>query len=474
MQIKIKPYEHQQKAFDFVLKTFEKSNGVAILADMGVGKSLITVAVAGHLVEENKIRKMLIVAPLSVCGVWDEEFLKFADFNYNLTILKGSTEKKAEILKSLNSGELQIAVVNYESVWRLEKQIKNWSPDFIVGDESHKIKSHKIAASKALHRLSQNANYKLILTGTMITNKALDCFSQYKFLNPEIFGNSFYSFRNRYFDMVGYGGYTPVLKKIMEPELKEKIHSIAFRATKAECLDLPEIQEIKRFIELEEPAMKTYKDLVRQSYAELINGEVTATNVLTKILRLSQLTGGFIGNDDGDAVQVSTAKLQALEDIIESVLESNKKLVVIAKFIPEIKAICKLLDKKKIHYSLISGEVKNRAEEIEKFQNNSEIKVFVGQIATAGLGITLTAASTMVFYSLDYSMSNFEQCKARIHRAGQKENCTYIYLLAKGTVDEKVMRALKGKSNLAKSLIDDYLQGENPFETRGGEILWKM
>jgi SNF2 family DNA or RNA helicase len=95
--------------------------------------------------------------------------------------------------------------------------------------------------------------------------------------------------------------------------------------------------------------------------------------------------------------------------------------------------------------------------------------VFVGQIATAGLGITLTAASTMVFYSLDYSMSNFEQTKARIHRVGQKNGCTYIYLIAKGTVDSKILTALRNKADLAKMLIDDYRKGANPFASEGGE-----
>lgn len=139
-----------------------------------------------------------------------------------------------------------------------------------------------------------------------------------------------------------------------------------------------------------------------------------------------------------------------------------------ARFIPEIEAIKKLLVDKGLHFSIITGEIKNRANEIAKFQNDTDVLVFVGQIATAGLGITLTAASTMVFYSLDYSMSNFEQAKARIHRTGQRENCTYIYLIASNTVDKKIMRALKNKVNLAKSLIDDYKNGLNPYENDGG------
>ena len=349
MPIKAKPFEHQKRAFEFVMHRFENDSGAALLVEMGCGKSLISVAVAGELFNERRIRNLLIVCPLSICGVWEEEFSKFADFEYNLKILKGSLVKKAEILSSLQGRALQIAVVNYESVWRIERQIKNWHPDMIICDESHKIKSHNIAASKSLHKLGENAYYKLILTGTAITNKAIDIFSQYKFLEPKIFGKSFYTFRNHYFDMVGYGNHTPVLKESMKDELRSKIHSIAFVAKKSECLDLPETTEIIRKVELEPYAMNTYKHLVRDSFAELKNSEVTVTNVLTKILRLSQLTGGFLGDDEGKKVhQISKAKLNALEDIIDDVTSSGKKLVIMARFIPEIEAIKKLLNKKNL------------------------------------------------------------------------------------------------------------------------------
>ena len=464
MPIKARPFEHQRRAFEFVMHKFKSDNGAALLVEMGCGKSLISVAVAGELFNERRIRNLLIVCPLSICGVWEEEFSKFANFDHNLKILKGSLEKKIETLYSLEGRALQIAVVNYESVWRIERQIKNWHPDMIICDESHKIKTHNISASKSLHRLGEKTRYKLILTGTAITNKAIDIFSQYKFLEPKIFGKSFYTFRNHYFDMVGYGNHTPVLKESMKDELKNKIHSIAFVAKKSECLDLPETTEIIRKIELEPSAMNTYKHLIRNSFAELQNSEVTVTNVLTKILRLSQLTGGFLGDDEGKKIhQISQAKLNAFEDIIDEVTASGKKLVVMARFIPEIDAIKKLLTNKGLRFSIITGEIKNRADEIAKFQNDADVLVFVGQIATAGLGITLTAASTMVFYSLDYSMSNFEQAKARIHRTGQKENCTYIYLIAKNTVDEKVLKALKKKYDLASSIIDEYKHGLNPF-----------
>lgn len=429
------------------------------------GKTLVSIAIIGALLAAGRIKRVLIVAPLSILGVWEDEFKRFADFPYQLIVLNGMIQKKIQQLRFLTGEGVHVVVVNYESAWRMEKELANWHPDIIIADEGHKIKTHNTAVSKAMHRLGLLAQYRLLLTGTVITNKAIDVFSQYKFLNPAIFGQSFYAFRNRYFDMVGYGNHTPVLKKSMERELTEKIHSIAYRATKAECLDLPETTDIIRKVELEPQAMLLYRNLVKDSYAELSEGEVTITNVLTKLLRLSQLTGGFLGSDDSSkAEQVSTAKLKVLEDIIDSALEENKKLVVIARFIPEINAICRMLDKKGVRYSLLTGSVKDRDEQVAQFQNYPDVPVFVGQIATAGLGITLTAASTMVFYSLDYSMSNFEQTKARIHRAGQRVPCTYIYLTAAGTVDEKVLKALKNKANLAKSLVDDYRAGQNPFQ----------
>lgn len=431
---------------------------------MGTGKTVTSIAVAGALYLCGLIRRVLVVAPLSILGVWEEEFAKFADFHYTLTVLTGSSAKKADTLRHMTGSPLQVAVVNYESAWRLEKDILAWQADLVIADEGHKIKTHNISASKAMHRIGAQAAYRLLLTGTIITNKAIDVFSQYRFLNPAIFGASFYVFRNRYFDMRGYGNHTPVLKRSMERELMKRLHCIAYRATKAECLDLPETTDIVRQVDLEASAAKLYRDLVKQSYAELGQGEVTVTNILTRLLRLSQLTGGFIGDDEGNAPQcVSTAKMAALEDIIDQAQQEGKKLVVIARFVPEIRAICKMLEKRGIGYACIMGEVKDRDAQVAAFQTDSSTQVFVGQIATAGLGITLTAASTMVFYSADYSMSNFEQAKARIHRVGQRENCTYIYLTARGTVDEKVLLALQNKADLARSLVDDYRRGRNPF-----------
>lgn len=407
---------------------------------------------------------MLIVAPLSILGVWEEEFEKFADFPYSLTILKGTAKKKSEQLKKLPEKGLQIVVVNYESAWRLEKELLAYGADLVIADEAHKLKENRSKQSQGMQHIGDKARYKLLLTGTVITNREIDVFSQYRFLNPAVFGTSFYAFRNQYFDMGGYGNHTPIFRKWMTDDFLRRLHSIAYRVTKAECLDLPDITEEVRSVELEAAAAKIYDSIESDSYAKMDESEVTTGNILTRLLRLSQITGGHLTDDDNIVNTVSHAKIDALSDIIDSAMAEDKKLVIMARFVPEMDDIQELLEKKKIGYAAVRGGVKDREKEIHRFQYDDKCRVFVGQIAAAGLGITLTAASTMVFYSLDYNMSNFEQAKARIHRAGQKENCHYIYLIAKGTVDRKVLYALRKKIDLAKMLVDDYRKGRNPFK----------
>ena len=433
-----------------------KSKSVALLAEMGTGKTLISIGIAGALFQKGEIQRLLIVAPLSIVSVWDEEFSKFADFDYQLAVLEGSTKKKFDILNHMEGTGLQVAVINYESAWRLEDVLHKWKPDMIICDESTRIKNPQAKQSKAMHRLGKTSKHNLILTGTPVTNNPLDFFSQYKFLDESIFGSSYYAFRARYAVMGGYGNHSVVGYKNL-PELTEKAHSIAYRITKKDALDLPEQVDVIRHLQLEPKAMEIYKGIESECYAELMQGEVKVTNVLTKLLRTSQVTGGFIRDDLSGVVQeVSTVKLDALKEIIDDCIDAGKKLVVFARFIPEIDAIESMLKKNKIQYALIKGDVKDRQAEVDKFQNDEQVKVFVGQIQTTGMGLTLTKADTAVFYSLDFNYSNYEQARARIHRIGQKNNCTYIHLICQRTIDEKVMSALQNKKSIADLVVDNW------------------
>ena len=469
MPVKVRPYAHQREAFDFACRLFglttprETSAGCALLMEMGTGKSLCGIAIMGILYRFGQIDRALIVCPLSIMGVWEEELARFADYPYAVTALRGTMQKKKDQLASLPVAPLNIVITNYESMWRMEDELRDFHVGLIIADEGHRLKDGTSRQSKAMHRLADRADYRLLLTGTAITNKELDIYSEYRFTAPQVFGKSFYAFRGRYFYMGGYGGYVPVFRKEMTDDFLEKLHSIAFRVRKDECLDLPPITEEVRSIDLEPKAMKLYRQIEEDSYAELRDSEVTVFNVLTQILRLSQITGGHLTDDDKSGHVVSTAKLDALEDIIDTMREEGKKLVVMARFTAELDDIENLLRKKNIGYAVVRGGVKDRAEEVRRFQQDDDCRVFVGQIQAAGMGLTLTAASTMVFYSLDYNMANFDQAKARIHRVSQKENCHYIYLCCRGTIDTKVLKALRGKIDLAKALVDDYRHGGNPF-----------
>ena len=433
-----------------------QSKGCAYLMDMGTGKTITTIAVAGTLYNTGNIKRLLVVAPKSIVQVWQQEFDKFADFPYSLAVLDGDSGKKTDTIRHMSTFGLSVIVVNYESCWRLEGEISCWKPDMIVCDESSKIKNPQAKCSKALHRLGKASRYNLILTGTPITNSPLDFFSQYKFIDESIFGSSFFKFRGKFAILGGYQNHQIVGYKHLA-ELVQLAHSVAYRIRIDEAVELPEFVEEIRPVKLEKTAQQIYDSIDKDSLAELMSGEVTARNVLTRLLRLSQCTGGFIRDDEGGMVQeVSKAKREALEDIIDSCMEEGKKVVVFARFVPEIDSIAKMLEKKKIGYAMVKGDVSDRAEQVEAFQNDPDTRVFIGQLQTTGMGLTLTAGTVAVYYSLDFSYANYEQSRARIRRIGQTKRGVYIHLVCKNTIDEKVMAALKQKADVSKLLVDDY------------------
>lgn len=457
MPVKVKPFKHQILGYNIAIQL----PNVAVLAEMGCGKSYIATAVIGRRYLDGEIQKVLIVCPTSIMFVWQDEFEKFADFPYTMLVLDGPVKKRIERLQEFKGEGLLVVVINYEATWRMEDELRKWEPDMIIADESQRIKTPSAQQSKAMHRLGKIAKYRMILTGTPVTQGPLDFFSQYKFLDPTIFGNSYYAFRARYAVMGGYEN-RQVVRYQNLPELIEKAHSIAFRVTKAEALDLPEQIDQIRYCELEPKAARIYEQMRKECIAELENEKVvTAANVLSKLLRLQQITGGFLGDGEGGVQKVSTAKLEVLREILEDVvLDSDKKLVIFARFRPEITAIEKLLQDLQIRYECITGDVdmSARGEKVRSFQTDPGVKVFIAQLQTAGLGITLTAADTAVFYSLDFSFANYDQARARLHRIGQKNNVTNIHIIAKGTVDEKVMKALSKKKSLADLVVDGWRQ----------------
>lgn len=476
--VRAKMFRHQVRAANMALiqLSSKPSAGFGLLFEMGCGKTLTAIAIMGALYCQHKITRVLVVAPSSVCSVWPHDLAAFAAFPYEVRVLLGEKKQRLEALHSLTdypntANRLLVAVINYEATHRegIFEALEGYAADLIICDESQRIKNPRAAQSRAVQMLGDNAACRLILSGTPVQNSAIDLYSQYRFLDPGVFGANFYAFRNRYCQMGGYGGHEVVGYQHMD-ELTRKEHSIALRVTKAECLDLPGQTFVRRYVQLEPAARRLYAQIARASCAELENGEhVTASIVLTKLLRLMQLTGGFVQADGGDRPRpAGSAKLDALADILEDyVQEAGQKLVVFARFRPEIAAICQLLEQRGIRYGRIDGEVPmdQRGAIVETFQQDPGVKAFVAQIQTAGLGITLHAASAAVFYSLDFNYANYAQALARIHRIGQARPVTYIHLLAEHTVDEQVLDALERKEDLARTIVDGwkkYFQGENP------------
>lgn len=469
--VKANLYKHQIRGANMALRAFgaldakTPGGGFGELFEMGCGKTLTTIAVAGALYNLGKIDRVLVVAPTSVCSVWPHDLNQFAAFPWEARVLLGDKKKRLKALNELKNWPfkaLRIAVINYESTHRdgIFEALAAYRPDLIVCDESQRIKNPSAAQSKALHKLGDAAPFRMILSGTPVQNNAVDLYSQYRFLDPAVYGANFYAFKNRYCIMGGYGQHQIVGYRNMD-ELVEKEHSVAYRVTKEECLDLPQQTFINRYVQFTDAEQAIYEQLRKSSFLELETGEnVTATTILTMYLRLMQLTGGFLTADESTRPkQVNTAKLDALADIVDDyVVDAGKKLVIFARFRAEIAAIENLLRLRKIQYGSIYGDVpmEERGKIVEDFQTNPDTKVFVAQIQTAGLGITLHAASTAVFYSYDYNYANYAQALARIHRIGQRLPVTYIHLVVDGSIDEKILAALENKEDMAKTVVDSW------------------
>src|SRR5690606_31340987 len=331
-------YAHQRRMAAMALRV----PAFAWFAEMGTGKTAAAVAVAGRRFLDGEISSCLVVAPKSVLPVWEREFCTFAAFPYQVKVLEGSiTEREEQLAGSWPEGALRVAVVNYEATWRMEQALARFvKGGLIIADESHRIKTPGAQQSKAMGRLGQVAAYRLMLTGTPVTQNPLDIWSQYRFLDPSIFGRSFYAFRNRYAIMGGYGGYEVVGYQRLD-ELVEKAHRIAFRITRAECLDLPPEVYTDIPVQLGPRARAIYRELEEQAVARLsAEAAISAPNVLTELLRLQQVAGGWVNTDDGEAVQVGNEKLDALMDLLEDLLShQERKVIVFCRFVPEIRAI---------------------------------------------------------------------------------------------------------------------------------------
>ena len=468
-------WTHQKRAFQFA----KNLPAVGLFMDMGSGKTKVAV----DLITNRGHKRTLVVCPKSaMVDVWARQVPVHSHISIDVAILNGSTAGKkveqaeAALARAEEAGRPTILVVNYESVWRepLKSFLKRAGLDCMVLDESHRIKSPGSRVSLYCAELGKRVPYRMALTGTPAHNSPLDVYAQYRFLDPGVFGTNFNAFRNRYAVMGGYGGYQVIAYRIsptlpdgqpnpyyspkLDREFQERMYSIAFRVRTGDVLDLPPEMDEERRFNLSDSTRKTYAKLYRNMVADVGSGKVTITNALTRLLRLQQITSGFlpVEGDKDNAInlqQIDTGKQRLLADLLED-LPAHEPLVVFFRFIHDADAIRQEAEVAGRRYYELSGRINQLEDWKTERPDDLSAGVIAVQIRAGGAGVDLTRACYCVYYSLGFSLGDYDQSRRRINRPGQTRPVRFYHLIANGTVDEKVYAALKAKTDVVSYVVD--------------------
>lgn len=494
---------HQKRALAFA----SAMPGCGLFMDMGTGKSLTTIA----YILQNDIRFTLVVAPKSVVEVWPKEWAKHATEEAIVCALfKGSMEKRAQAAwdayqEALATGKRLIVVINYESArvfpFGLEQvggSLKNNGIAFkipwqlLVVDESHKIKNAQSISAKFCHRIAKQVARRLVLTGTPMPHDPGDVFSQFLVIDiGESFGTAFSRFRTRYAIMGGYGG-KQILSWTNLPELEEKMYKRAFRVTE-DVVELPEKVFSMRYGTLSAAEARAYREMedelelaldgrqtaaeVREHIIDIKAGAlsdldevtaaiadaalstlderdyVTASNVLVKLLKLAQITSGFVTTEDKREIEIGHSKLDLLLDTVDD-LKRDEPFVIFVRFKHDIAAIKKALTA--IGYPV--AELSGARNELSAWQRG-EYQVLVVQLQSGGVGVDFTTCGDKpcrycIYYGKDFNWGNYKQSQKRIHRPGQTETTFFITLAMDDTVDIKVEDVLDKRGNLVEAIVN--------------------
>jgi SNF2 family DNA or RNA helicase len=471
-RFKTKPYEHQLIALE---KSWDKEE-YAYFMEMGTGKSKVLIDNIAILYDKGKINGVLIVAPKGVYKNWYSSEIPThlaSHVQYKSVLWTASISKtKQEELNSLFKSDfnLHVLVMNVEAFstkkgLQFALKFLNSHKTLMAVDESTTIKTPSAKRTKSILALSKSAVYRRILTGSPITKSPLDLYTQCGFLNDELLGfSSYYAFRSRYAHMIerNFGGRRVQIVKNYQrlDELSKLIEPFSYRVLKEDCLDLPDKIYIKREIELTDEQLKLYTTMKQMALATLNGKLLTAPNVLTQLMRLHQITCGHFKSDDGKIQELKNNRLEELMSILE---ETEGKAIIWANYIYDIERISTAIKKEYGDDSVVQyyGAINTdeRQKNIERFQDPlSPFRFFIGNPQTGGYGITLTAANTVIYYSNGYDLEKRLQSEDRAHRIGQKKSVTYIDLIAEKTIDEKIVKALRKKIDIASQIMGEELK----------------
>lgn len=438
--MKYEPHNYQRYAIDYI-----KEHPIsAILLDMGLGKTSITLtAVADLLFDSFEVSKVLVIAPLRVAKTtWKDEIQKWE----HLKILKYSiiTGTVTERLSALNK-QADIYIINRENVqWLIENY--KWDFDMVVIDELSSFKSWQSKRFKAFMKVRPKVKRIVGLTGTPSSNGLMDLFAEFKILDMgERLGWFISQYRNTYFlpdkrnGQVIYS-YKPL--PFAEKEIYNKLSDITISMKANDLLKMPELIINNIEVEMNSKEIKLYNKLKKDMVIDIDGKEIDTVNAAALSNKLLQMANGAIYDDSKAVVEIHNKKLDALEDLIES---SNGKPILVAYWYKH--------DKERIMKRFNAQEI-NTSNDIDKW-NNGEMPVALIHPASAGHGLNLQqGGSTIVWFGLTWSLELYQQLNARLYRQGQKETVVIHHIITKNTIDENVIKALEKKDLSQNSLIE--------------------
>jgi SNF2 family DNA or RNA helicase len=474
-KFKTKPYAHQLTALE---KSWEKQV-YAYFMEMGTGKSKVLIDNISMLYDKGKINGALIIAPKGVYQNWynSEIPTHLVDHIDKKMVLWQAMINKTQA-KKLNTlfktgEELHILIMNVEA-FSTKKGVDfahkflNCHNALIAVDESTTIKNPGAKRTKNILGLSKYSKYRRILTGSPVTKSPLDLYTQCYFLSPWLLDHSsFYTFKNRYAVMrtANFGGRSVqiVVGYRNLAELSEKLKPFSYRVLKDDCLDLPKKTFMKRIVQLSDEQKKVYSQMKQTALAFLNGKAATTATVMTQLMRLHQITCGHFTADDGT---IQILKNNRIDELIDLLHEVHGKVVIWAHYRHDIETIVEHIKKEfntDVDNSVMTyygdTSVEDRQKAIKEIQDpDSPVKFLVGTPQTGGYGITLTAASTMIYYSNGYDLEKRQQSEARIDRIGQTKPMTYVDIIAEDTVDERIVKALRKKINIASQVMGEELK----------------
>ncbi|MEE1249140.1 MAG: DEAD/DEAH box helicase [Lachnospiraceae bacterium] len=445
--MRFKPHNYQQFAIDFII-----NNPIAaILLDMGMGKTAITLMAIQYLMYEAfEVNKTLVICPLRVTKTWRDEINKWEQLSgLTFSIVTGTATQRKKALMV----DADIYIINRENLpWLVDKSGISFDFDMVVIDELSSFKNHQTARHKAMMKVRSKVQRIVGLTGTPASQGLMDCFAEFKVLDfGERLGRFIGQYRLNYFRPDRVNGNIVYSYKLLpgaEERIYEKISDITISMKAIDYLDMPDLISNEYPVELDEDEMAKYESLKKDLILSTPEHEVTASNAASLVNKLSQMANGAVYTDEEDWITFHDKKLDALEDIIESA--NGKPILVAYWFKHDYERIVARLEKICVTYMKIDSD-----ESITKW-NNKEIPVALIHPASAGHGLNLQqGGNTMVWFGITWSLELYQQCVCRLYRQGQSEGCvTIIHLISKGTIDEKILKALSEKDSTQASLID--------------------